>query len=61
MQRRARADCVSAEAKVGQAGDTAHAVLAGDGDLDAVAAQACRFLRWTSTGVAGRGWGAGIR
>ena len=41
-----------AEAEVTQAGD-AHVVLAGDGDLDAAAAQACRFL---ALDVDGRGW-----
>ena len=33
-----------AEAEVTQAGDTARVVLAGDGDLDAAAAQVRRFL-----------------
>jgi DNA-3-methyladenine glycosylase II len=42
-----------AEAEVTQAGDTARVVLAGDGDLDAAAAQACRFL---ALDVDGRGW-----
>ena len=42
-----------AEAQVTQAGDTAHVVLTGDGDLDAAAAQACRFL---ALDVDGRGW-----
>jgi DNA-3-methyladenine glycosylase II len=42
-----------AEAEVTQAGDTAHVVLAGDGDLDAAAAQVCRFL---TLDVDGRGW-----
>jgi hypothetical protein len=42
-----------AEAEVTQAGDTAHVVVAGDGDLDAAAAQACRFL---ALDVDGRGW-----
>jgi DNA-3-methyladenine glycosylase II len=41
------------EAEVTQAGDTAHVVLAGDGDLDAAAAQVCRFL---ALDVDGRGW-----
>ena len=39
--------------EVTQAGDTAHVVLAGDGDLDAAAAQVCRFL---TLDVDGRGW-----
>jgi DNA-3-methyladenine glycosylase II len=38
---------------VTQAGDTARVVLAGAGDLDAAAAQACRFL---ALDVDGRGW-----
>jgi DNA-3-methyladenine glycosylase II len=38
---------------VTQAGDTAHVMLAGDGDLDAAAAQVCRFL---ALDVDGRGW-----
>jgi len=42
-----------AEAQVTQAGDTAQVVLAGDGDLDAAAAQVCRFL---ALDVDGRGW-----
>src|SRR5215470_6029480 len=42
-----------AEAEVTQAGDTAHVVLAGDGDLDAAAAQVARFL---ALDVDGRGW-----
>ena len=42
-----------AEAEVTQAGDTARVVLAGDGDLDAAAAQTCRFL---ALDVDGRGW-----
>jgi DNA-3-methyladenine glycosylase II len=42
-----------AEAEVTQAGDTARVVLAGDGDLDAAAAQVRRFL---ALDVDGRGW-----
>jgi DNA-3-methyladenine glycosylase II len=42
-----------AEAEVTQAGDTARVALAGDGDLDAAAAQACRFL---ALDVDARGW-----
>ena len=42
-----------AEAPVTQAGDTARVVLAGDGDLDAAAAQVRRFL---ALDVDGRGW-----
>lgn len=48
-----------AEAEVTQAGETARVVLAGDGDLDAAAAQVRRFL---SLDVDGRGWpGVGRR
>ena len=58
-----RAECGwrRAESEVTRAGDTAHVVLAGDGDLDAAAAQACRFLALTSTGVAGRRWATGTQ
>ncbi len=49
----AERDWRRAEAAVTQAGDTAHVVLAGDGDLDAAAAQVCRFL---ALDVDGRGW-----
>ena len=49
----AEGDWRRAEAEVTQAGDTAHVVLAGDGDLDAAAVQACRFL---ALDVDGRGW-----
>ena len=49
----AEGDWCRAEAEVTQAGDTARVVLAGDGDLDAAAAQACRFL---ALDVDGRGW-----
>jgi DNA-3-methyladenine glycosylase II len=49
----AEGDWRRAEAEVTQAGDTAHAVLAGDGDLDAAAAQVCRIL---ALDVDGRGW-----
>jgi len=49
----AEGDWHRAEAEVTQAGDTAHMVLAGDGDLDAAGAQACRFL---ALDVDGRGW-----
>ena len=50
-----RAECGwrRAESEVTRAGDTAHVVLAGDGDLDAAAAQARRFL---ALDVDGRGW-----
>src|ERR1700683_1642388 len=55
----AEGDWRRAEAEVTQAGDTARVVLAGDGDLDAAAVQACRVLRLA---VAGRGWpGVGRR
>jgi DNA-3-methyladenine glycosylase II len=49
----AERDWRRAEAEVTQAGDTARVVLAGDGDLDAAAAQVCRFL---ALDVDGRGW-----
>jgi DNA-3-methyladenine glycosylase II len=49
----AEGDWRRAEAEVTQAGDTAHVVLAGDGDLDAAAAQVRRFL---ALDVDGRGW-----
>jgi DNA-3-methyladenine glycosylase II len=49
----AEADWRRAEAQVTQAGDTARVALAGDGDLDAAAAQVCRFL---ALDVDGRGW-----
>jgi len=42
-----------AEAKVTQAGDTVRVALAGDGDLDAAAAQVLRFL---ALDVDARGW-----
>ena len=42
-----------ADAEVTQAGDSARVVLAGDGDLDAAAAQVRRFL---ALDVDGRGW-----
>ena len=40
----AEGDWRRAEAEVTEGGDTAHVVLTGGGDLDAAAAQACRFL-----------------
>ena len=49
----AEGDWRRAEAEVTQAGETAHVVVAGDGDLDAAAAQVCRFL---ALDVDGRGW-----
>jgi DNA-3-methyladenine glycosylase II len=49
----AEGDWRRAEAEVTQAGDTAHVVLAGDGDLDVAAAQVCRSL---ALDVDGRGW-----
>ncbi len=49
----AEGDWRRAEAVVTQAGDTACVDLAGDGDLDAAAAQVCRFL---ALDVDGRGW-----
>jgi DNA-3-methyladenine glycosylase II len=49
----AEGDWRRAEAEVTQAGDAARAVLAGDGDLDAAAAQVRRFLALDGDG---RGW-----
>jgi hypothetical protein len=49
----AEGDWRRAGAEVTQSGDTAHVVLAGDGDLDAAAGQVCRFL---ALDVDGRGW-----
>jgi DNA-3-methyladenine glycosylase II len=49
----AEGDWRHAEAEVTQAGGTARVVLAGDGDLDAAAAQVGRFL---ALDVDGRGW-----
>jgi DNA-3-methyladenine glycosylase II len=49
----AEGDWRRAEADVTQAGNTARVMLAGDGDLDAAAAQVCRFL---ALDVDGRGW-----
>src|SRR5215467_7604569 len=46
-------DWYRAEAVVTQAGATARLVVTGDGDLEAAAAQACRFL---ALDVDGRGW-----
>lgn len=51
----AEGDSRRAEAEVTQAGDTARMVLVGDGDLDAAAAQARRFL---ALDVDARGWPA---
>jgi DNA-3-methyladenine glycosylase II len=42
-----------AEIEVTQQGNTAHISVTGDGDLDAAAAQACRFL---SLDIDARGW-----
>lgn len=49
----AEGDWRRAEAEVTQAGDTVRVMLAGDGDLDAAAAQVRRFL---ALDVDGRGW-----
>jgi DNA-3-methyladenine glycosylase II len=49
----AEGDWRRAEADVTQVGDTGRVVLAGAGDLDAAAAQVCRFL---ALDVDGRGW-----
>src|SRR5215467_3432091 len=46
-------DWCRAEVEVTQAGATARLVVTGDGDLEAAAAQACRFL---ALDVDGRGW-----
>lgn len=46
-------DWSRAEVEVAQRGDTARVVVTGTGDLDAAAAQACRFL---SLDVDARGW-----
>jgi DNA-3-methyladenine glycosylase II len=55
----AEGDWRRAEAEVMQAGDSAHLVVTGKGDLEAAAAQACRFL---ALDVDGRGWpGVGRR
>src|ERR1700691_1426983 len=54
----AEGDWRRAEAEVTQAGNIARVVLAGDGDLDAAAVQACRFL---ALDVDGRGWPGGGR
>ncbi len=50
---RVEGDWHRAEAQVTQAGDAARVALAGDGDLDAAAAQVRRFL---ALDVDGRGW-----
>jgi DNA-3-methyladenine glycosylase II len=49
----AEGDWRRAEVEVTQAGNTAHIVVRGDGDLEAAAAQACRFL---ALDVDARGW-----
>ncbi|HEY2075731.1 MAG TPA: hypothetical protein VGH53_05285, partial [Streptosporangiaceae bacterium] len=49
----AEGDWHRAEAEVPQAGDSARLALAGDGDLDAAAAQVRRFL---ALDIDGRGW-----
>jgi DNA-3-methyladenine glycosylase II len=50
---RAEADWHRAEVEVVQDGATARLAVTGDGDLEAAAAQACRFL---SLDIDGRGW-----
>lgn len=50
---RVEADWSRAEVDVSQRGDSAQLTLTGDGDLDAAAAQTCRFL---SLDVDARGW-----
>jgi DNA-3-methyladenine glycosylase II len=55
----AEADWRRAEVEVTQAGDAAHLVVTGEGDLEAAAEQVCRFL---ALDVDGRGWpGVGRR
>jgi len=49
----AERDWRRAEVEVTQAGDGAHMMVTGDGDLEAAAAQACRFL---ALDVDARGW-----
>jgi DNA-3-methyladenine glycosylase II len=49
----AEGDWRRAEVEVTQAGETAHMVVTGHGDLEAAAAQACRFL---ALDVDARGW-----
>ena len=49
----AEGDWRRAEVEVTQAGDGAHVLVTGDGDLEAAAAQACRFL---ALDVDARGW-----
>jgi DNA-3-methyladenine glycosylase II len=49
----AERDWRRAEVEVTQAGDGAHMVVTGDGDLEAAAAQVCRFL---ALDVDARGW-----
>jgi len=49
----AEGDWRRAEVEVTQAGGTAHLVVTGHGDLEAAAAQACRFL---ALDVDARGW-----
>jgi DNA-3-methyladenine glycosylase II len=49
----ADADWRNVDVEVTQHGDVARIVVSGDGDLDAAAAQVCRFL---SLDVDGRGW-----
>jgi DNA-3-methyladenine glycosylase II len=49
----AEGDWRRAEVEVTQAGDSAHVLVTGDGDLEAATAQACRFL---ALDVDARGW-----
>jgi DNA-3-methyladenine glycosylase II len=49
----AEGDWRRAQVEVTQAGNAAHMVVSGQGDLEAAAAQACRFL---ALDVDGRGW-----
>ena len=57
----AEGDWRRAQVEVTQAGATARLVVSGDGDLEAAAAQACRFWPWTLMRGPGRRWAAGTR
>jgi len=57
----AERDWRRAEVEVTQAGDGAHMVVTGDGDLEAAAAQACRFLALDVDARAGQRLAAGTQ
>jgi DNA-3-methyladenine glycosylase II len=57
----AEGDWRRAEVAVTQAGNTAHIAVRGDGDLEAAAAQTCRFLALDVDARAGRRWAAETR